>query len=45
MYQKFTTSLLGAATALSLLAGAAAAETWRAWIILYDGHPNTAAMD
>ena len=45
MYQKFTTSLLGAATALSLLAGAAAAETWRAWNIHNDGHPNTAAMD
>ena len=45
MYQTLTKSILGAATALTLLASAAAAEDWRAWNIHNDGHPNTAAMD
>ena len=41
MYKKLSTQLLGAATALSLLCGAAAAAEWRAWNIHNDGHPNT----
>lgn len=46
MYQKITTTLIGAATALAMLGGAAvAAEEWRAWNIHHDGHPNTPAMD
>lgn len=45
MYQKLTTTLLGAAAAAALLATAASAESWRAWNIHSDGHPNTAAMD
>ncbi|MEM1130904.1 MAG: TRAP transporter substrate-binding protein [Pseudomonadota bacterium] len=41
-----TAPLVGMATALSLLVSAAsAADTWRAWNIHNDGHPNTAAMD
>lgn len=45
MYQSLTKSILGAATALTLVASAAVAEDWRAWNIHNDGHPNTAAMD
>ena len=45
MYQKFTTTLIGAAAAVALLGTAATAETWRAWNIHSEGHPNTAAMD
>ncbi len=45
MYQKLCKSLLTAAAAATLMAGAASAETWRAWNIHNDGHPNTAAMD
>ncbi|MEM7302609.1 MAG: TRAP transporter substrate-binding protein [Pseudomonadota bacterium] len=46
MFRKLSAKLLGAATALSLVCGvAAAAESWRAWNIHNDGHPNTAAMD
>lgn len=45
MYKKLSTTLLGAATALSLLCGAAASAEWRAWNIHNDGHPNTGAMD
>ncbi|MEO1549521.1 MAG: TRAP transporter substrate-binding protein [Pseudomonadota bacterium] len=41
----FTKSLFAAATALAVLATSASAETWRAWNIHNDGHPNTAAMD
>jgi len=45
MYQKMTASLIGAATALSVLAGAAAAQDWRGWNIHVEGYPNTVAMD
>ncbi|MBX2839466.1 MAG: TRAP transporter substrate-binding protein [Gammaproteobacteria bacterium] len=45
MIKKLSTNLLGAATALSLMCGAATAADWRAWNIHHDGHPNTAAMD
>ncbi len=45
MYQKLSAKLLGAATALSLMCGVAAAADWRVWNIHHDGHPNTAAMD
>ena len=45
MYQKFTTTLIGASAAVALLGTAATAETWRAWNIHSEGHPNTAAMD
>ena len=42
---KFTTKLFAAATAVALIATSASAESWRAWNIHNDGHPNTAAMD
>lgn len=45
MFQKLTKAVLGASTALAVLATAATAEEWRAWNIHSDGHPNTAAMD
>lgn len=45
MYQKFSKTVFGAATALALVASAATADEWRAWNIHNDGHPNTAAMD
>lgn len=45
MYQKFSKTILGAAAALAVTGGVAAAENWRAWNIHHDGHPNTAAMD
>lgn len=45
MYQTLTKTLLGTATALAVVASAAAADEWRAWNIHTDGHPNTAAMD
>ncbi len=45
MYQKLSAALLGAATALSLLTGAAIAAEWRGWNIHVDGYPNTIAMD
>ena len=46
MHQKFSKLALGAATALSLLSGAAtAAEEWRGWNIHVEGYPNTIAMD
>ncbi len=38
-------SLFAAATAVALIATSASAESWRAWNIHNDGHPNTAAMD
>ena len=41
----FTKSLLAAATAIALVSTSASAESWRAWNIHNDGHPNTAAMD
>lgn len=41
----FTKSLLATATAVALVATSASAESWRAWNIHNDGHPNTAAMD
>ena len=36
---------LAVAASVSVLATASAADTWRAWNIHSDGHPNTAAMD
>lgn len=36
---------LGAVAALGLFATAGVADSWRAWNIHVDGHPNTAAMD
>lgn len=45
MFKKISTSLLGAAAALTMLGGIASAADWRAWNIHHDGHPNTAAMD
>lgn len=41
----FTKSLFAAATAVALIATSASADSWRAWNIHNDGHPNTAAMD
>lgn len=38
-------SLFAAATAITLVAAPATADSWRAWNIHHDGHPNTAAMD
>ncbi|XWN30524.1 MAG: TRAP transporter substrate-binding protein [Devosia sp.] len=45
MYKKISILTLSAATALSLLSGAAAAADWRGWNIHVDGYPNTVAMD
>lgn len=45
MYRELSKLALGAATSLSLLSGAAAAEEWRGWNIHVDGYPNTVAMD
>ena len=44
MFMKLT-KLCVAAGATVLLSTSAMAETWRAWNIHNDGHPNTAAMD
>ncbi len=44
MLKKLTTTIMAAGT-IAVLATAATAETWRAWNIHNDGHPNTAAMD
>jgi len=41
----FTKTLFAAATAVALVASSASADTWRAWNIHNDGHPNTPAMD
>ncbi|MEM7743902.1 MAG: TRAP transporter substrate-binding protein [Pseudomonadota bacterium] len=38
------TTAIGIAAATALVT-AASADTWRAWNIHHDGHPNTAAMD
>ncbi|WP_300061616.1 TRAP transporter substrate-binding protein [uncultured Roseobacter sp.] len=45
MYQKLSTTLLGAAAAVSLLCSVASAADWRGWNIHADGYPNTVAMD
>jgi len=45
MYSKINASLVGAAIALAFAGSAATADSWRAWNIHSDGHPNTAAMD
>lgn len=45
MLKTITKSLVCAFAATTMLASAASAETWRAWNIHNDGHPNTAAMD
>ena len=44
MLKKITTAFV-AAGAIAAFATTAAAESWRAWNIHNDGHPNTAAMD
>ena len=41
----FTKTIFAATTAVALIATSAAADSWRAWNIHNDGHPNTAAMD
>ena len=45
MYSKFSASLIGAAAAVAMFAGAASAENWRGWNIHVEGYPNTVAMD
>ena len=45
MYRKISASLIAAVAAFALSNSVSAAETWRAWNIHNDGHPNTAAMD
>lgn len=45
MLKTIAKSLVCAFAATTMLASAASAETWRAWNIHNDGHPNTAAMD
>lgn len=44
MFTKITTLLVAAGASVAL-STSAMAETWRAWNIHNDGHPNTAAMD
>ena len=41
----FTKSIFAAAAAVALIATSASADSWRAWNIHNDGHPNTGAMD
>ncbi|MCH9672130.1 MAG: TRAP transporter substrate-binding protein [Gammaproteobacteria bacterium] len=38
-------SLSAGVVALAMMATSASADTWRAWNIHHDGHPNTTAMD
>jgi len=45
MIKKLSTIVVGVAATLVLLNTAHAAESWRAWNIHNEGHPNTAAMD
>ena len=45
MFKKLSTTLLGAAAALTILGGIASAADWRAWNIHNEGHPNHGAMD
>lgn len=45
MYQRITTTLIGAATALAMFGNAATAAEWRGWNIHPEGYPNTVAMD
>ena len=45
MYKKLSAKLLGAAAAISMVCGMAAAADWRAWNIHNEGHPNHGAMD
>ena len=45
MTMSFSKSLFAAATAVAVIATSASADTWRAWNIHNDGHPNTGAMD
>ncbi len=44
MNRTLKTTALAVASA-AMMAGAAAADNWRAWNIHQDGHPNTPAMD
>lgn len=45
MFQRLSSSLLGAAAALAMTASFAAAEDWRGWNIHVEEYPNTVAMD
>ncbi|SIO00149.1 TRAP transporter substrate-binding protein [Vannielia litorea] len=45
MNKIINTALAGAATAITLLSGAASAAEWRGWNIHVEGYPNTVAMD
>lgn len=45
MFERLSTILIGATATVTLLGSVAFADTWRAWNIHNDGHPNTAAMD
>ncbi|WP_300035360.1 TRAP transporter substrate-binding protein [uncultured Roseobacter sp.] len=45
MTYSLTKTLLGAATAVSVLCTAAVAADWRGWNIHTEGYPNTIAMD
>lgn len=44
MYQKLTTTIVGALAAASI-AGTSSAADWRGWNIHTEGYPNTVAMD
>lgn len=45
MYPKISAKLVATAAVIALVGSAATAQSWRAWNIHSDGHPNTAAMD
>ncbi len=45
MFERFSVTFSGAVAALMLSGSVAAADTWRAWNIHNEGHPNTAAME
>ncbi|MBY6047886.1 TRAP transporter substrate-binding protein [Vannielia litorea] len=45
MNKHISTTFIGAATALTVLAGAASSAEWRGWNIHPEGYPNTVAMD
>ena len=45
MFKKLSIATAGIVASLTFLSPLHAAESWRAWNIHNDGHPNTAAMD
>ncbi len=45
MLKKLSMKLLGAATAMTMMAGMATAADWRAWNIHNEGHPNFGGMN